>query len=169
MKRIYLIILGLIFLCLTCNKQEYHYVPDQYKPNLEKGDTIIYSNGIKYDSFILQPIMIYEKFEDKKYHYEEIRYNFHNPVSKLSSSIVLSSNSYSILWEDFFWSSYMSYNAIDTQLIINSKLYSPVYKIPIGIGCDTSRTIFRQLYYNHKVGVVRYITKSKDTFNIMNK
>lgn len=166
-----ILILSLITLLSNCQKEKYHNVPVEYLPVYLIGDTLIYSNGIIYDTLIINDIYTLTPSSDDKNHYQYTYYKLgkiknKQMLNKYYAGFSYDDNLVSIYFDKF--DALLIYaNSNSSLLLLKNKVYTNVFKLDTQHN-DTSRTAVKTVYFNYKFLVIRYINNSNDTFDLIN-
>jgi hypothetical protein len=159
----------MFFTLIGCKEKDvYTYVPKQYLPIYNVGDTIIYKSGNNYDTFIYKYKNTFTSGYDHKYN--EVIYNgLTNSKRCLSypDCVQFTLNSH---WRNIYINWFGLYDGcfFDTpptidRLIINGNIYTEVFELHV---IDTTGTPLRKCFFTYKNWMIRYIEKDSTTWDL---
>lgn len=153
-------------------KEEFHYVPAQYYPVYKEGDTLIYGNGNKYDSFICKSKTIDEYKYDILNHFQFISYcilskNHLELNQPCGCNVDLDFSGLQLDWLNC--SQEFGYDQTpDLQsMVVNNVTYTNVYELDNYAQNTTPNYYVKKLYFNYKYWVIRYIKADSTTWDLV--
>jgi len=155
-----LIILAVVSLLFSCEKDVYFYIPKNENPLLKDSDTVVFIDRKNnyLDSFLIKRLESYN-VSDKRYYQEviTIQYNKVNKSSSIAKILTEQMASTNIYIDGYYFptiykpASHDYYNTININ--VSGVNYSTVFVLHNN-SCPDS--IPNTVYYTHKYGIIRY-------------